>query len=149
MIIMEIFSSQNSDPLWGVAMLFLFPFIIVEIFFLALAGITLRASTVKAGKGWILGVLFFALGVVLECGFSNLMRLLFPYKGTISFNWLLDILLALILVGLFSFGMFHLFEWIDCVLYDHYKKSETKNLFQSKVSQKMIFHPSRLNEPIY
>lgn len=124
MIIMEIFRCQNGDPLWDLAVWCLLPLIMVEIVFLILAGTIMRTSTTKAGKGWIFGFVFFVLGIGLECGFARLLRLLFPYKDGILGNWLLGIVIALIAVGVISYGMYQLLQWIDCTLYDHYRKAE-------------------------
>ncbi|MEN8126407.1 MAG: hypothetical protein ABFR90_01235 [Planctomycetota bacterium] len=124
MIITEIFRWQTSEPLWGVAVWCLLPLVMVEVLCLLFAGTSLRTSAVKAEKGWGLGVSFFVLGTVLEYGLATLLRLIFPYENNILINWLFCIVIALILVGVISFGMFHLLEWIDGALYDHYKKAE-------------------------
>lgn len=125
MMITEIFRWQSSDPLWGLAVWCLFPLILVEIVFLILGGVILRSSAAKAGKGWGFGAALFVLGVGLECGLARLLRLLLPYEyGTVGY-WLLGIVVALILVGIISYGMFRLFEWMDCAIYDHYKKTES------------------------
>lgn len=123
MIIIELVHWQNSDPLWGLAAWCLLPLIMVEIVFLILAGTIFRASAAKAGKGWIFDSVFFVLGIGLESVFARLLRLLFPYENGIFGNWLIGIVIALIGVGIISYGMLHLFQWFDRALYDHYKKT--------------------------
>lgn len=125
MIITEILKYQDSDPLWGLAVWCLLPLLMVEFVFLILAGTIFQRSAAKAGKGWSLGLVFFVLGIGLECGFAKLLRLLLPYENAFLSHWLLGIVFALVLVAVISCGIFHLFEWFDCSLYDRSKKNES------------------------
>ena len=118
MFLIDVFAWRHEDPLWALAALLVLPAMVLEIVFLFLAGIILRASAAKAGKGWILCTLFFVLGIVLECVFTLGSRLLFPLRDRLWINWLLGLMMALILVGIISFTLFHLLLWIDRVRFD-------------------------------
>lgn len=122
MITMYLLSWRNEDFLWGLAVMILLPLILLEIGFLILAGITLRASAAKTGKGWFASTQFFVLAAVLGCTLTAFLHQIFPLKEHIFVNWLMSIVVALILVGIISYGLYHLLEWIDSALCNHDRK---------------------------
>jgi hypothetical protein len=98
------------------------PYVVPEMVFFILGGITLCISAVKAGKGWILRTLFFVLGVVLECGMARFLTPLIPFGVHFLDKWLLGLIVSLTLVGIISFTLFRMMEWIDSARYDRDKK---------------------------